>query len=198
MGDNTSSHAAGAAAPSTSPTSFTDNDVSVEADTAGTPVLVDNDVSQQHTDAVATTDASHADHITEASSEGPAPSSQAGSQGTASGSRPSFLLMLQSKMEQRRQQRRESQSASDSSLSSVHEAGVSSAEKAEGSITSGAQNEKLRCHVALLASLQHHTNSVDGVTCLQKRVAMLLLCCDVSYVLQGHCVMRASGTSRDP
>ena len=147
MCENTSTHAAGAAALSTSPTAFTDNAVAVEADTAETSVSVDN-ASSQPTNSLAISDAPHADYTAEASSERPVTSSQGGSQGTASDSRPSFLLMLQSKMEQRRQQRRESQSASDSSLLSVQGAGVSSAEKAEGSITSGATHEKLVCDVA--------------------------------------------------
>ena len=56
-------------------------------------------------------------------------------------SRPSFLSMLQSKMDKRREQRRESQSAgsaSDSSFSSVHAAGTTSAEKPGTSADSGA------------------------------------------------------------
>ena len=58
-------------------------------------------------------------NITEAAGE-------ASSQGTASESRPSFLSMLQSKMDKQRQRRRENQSQSasqsDGSLSSVHQA----------------------------------------------------------------------------
>ncbi len=70
------------------------------------------------------------------------------SQGTASDSRPSFLSMLQSKMDRRRQERRESQSAgsasaSDSSISSVHAAGTHSAEKAGASVDSGAWSAML-------------------------------------------------------
>ena len=81
-----------------------------------------------------------ADHVAEPTSAVPGPSSQ----DTASGSRPSFILMLQSKMDQRRQQRRESQSASDSSLSSVHTTRAASADKAEASVNSGASDGHLR------------------------------------------------------
>ena len=126
--DNPSENAAGA------PTSLSDNAAAAKAETAGTSVAADNAASQ-HTKPTATShDATDAKGMPEASCEERATSSQ----GTASGSRPSFLLMLQSKMKQRRQQRRDSQSASDSSLSSVHAPGVSSAEKPEGSVTSGA------------------------------------------------------------
>lgn len=68
-------------------------------------------------------------------------SATSGADIAASDSRPSFLSMLQSKMERQRQQRRESQSAgsaSESSLSSVHAAGASSVEKAGPSVDSGA------------------------------------------------------------
>ena len=63
------------------------------------------------------------------------------SQATAPESRPSFLSMLQNKMDKQRQQRRESQSAgsaSESSLSSVHAAGANSVEKSGPSVDSGA------------------------------------------------------------
>lgn len=63
------------------------------------------------------------------------------SQTAASESRPSFLSMLQSKMDKQRQQRQESQSAgsaSESSLSSVHAPGGSSVEKQGASVDSGA------------------------------------------------------------
>lgn len=64
------------------------------------------------------------------------------SQATAPESRPSFLSMLQNKMDKQRQQRRESQSAgsaSESSLSSVHAAGANSVEKSGPSVDSGTQ-----------------------------------------------------------
>ena len=131
--------------PSSPPSATTDNAVSVEVGTAGTSLPANNADSQHASPLAASNHASATDRMAEASSERPTTASQ----GTASGSRPTFLLMLQSKMEQRRQQRRESQSASESSLSSVHPAGVSSAEKAEGSVTSGAIDES-----SLVAS--HH------------------------------------------
>ncbi len=71
----------------------------------------------------------------------PDPQVEPTSQATASESRPSFLSMLQSKMDKQRQQRRESQSAgsaSESSLSSVHAAGANSMEKSGASVDSGA------------------------------------------------------------
>ncbi|DBA94602.1 TPA: hypothetical protein ACH3X1_002183 [Trebouxia sp. C0004] len=72
----------------------------------------------------------------------PDPQVEPSSQATASDSRPSFLSMLQSKMDKQRQQRRESQSAgsaSESSLSSVHAAGANSMGNSGPSVDSGTQ-----------------------------------------------------------
>ncbi|KAL3131721.1 hypothetical protein ABBQ38_007443 [Trebouxia sp. C0009 RCD-2024] len=122
-----SSDAAHAAAASSPPTAVTHND----GPSQGTSAMAD-DADVQHS---ATFEAAAAEHVAEPSSAAPAPSSQ----DTASGSRPSFLLMLQSKMDQRRQQRRDSQSASDASVSSLHTTRVHSADKAEASVNSGSQ-----------------------------------------------------------
>ncbi|KAL3163173.1 hypothetical protein ABBQ32_009581 [Trebouxia sp. C0010 RCD-2024] len=123
----TSSDAAGAAAASSPPTAVTHNN----GHFLSTSAMVD-DANGQHS---ATSEAAAADHVAEPSSAVPAPSPQ----DTASGARSSFLLMLRSKMDQRRQQRRDSQSASDSSLSSLRTTTVGSADKAEASVNSGCQ-----------------------------------------------------------
>ena len=98
-----------------------------------------------------------------------------GSQGTASdSSRPSFLAMLQSKMDKRRQERRESQSAgsaSDSSMSSVHAAGASSAGKAGASVDSG-KPDMIQTHFS--CSFARRTTMSSGLDFILK------LCCFTS------------------
>ena len=123
-----SCNAADAAAALSPPTAVTYNGGPPE----GTSAMGDH-ACDQH---LVASEAAAADHVAEPTSAMHAPSSQ----DTAAGSRPSFILMLQSKMDQRRQQRRESQSASDSSLSSVHTITAASADKTEASVSSGASD----------------------------------------------------------
>ena len=122
-------------------------------------------------------------------SAAPQPDPQVGpsSQATASDSRPSFLSMLQSKMDKQRQQRRESQSAgsaSESSLSSVHAAGANSMEKSGPSVDSGASFIMLivlwpsivakHCGQALVFCGSLGLNCPNVVVCKQQ-----ILCCAV-------------------
>lgn len=150
----TSSDAAGAAAASSPPTAVTHNN----GHFLSTSAMVD-DANGQHS---ATSEAAAADHVAEPSSAVPAPSPQ----DTASGARSSFLLMLRSKMDQRRQQRRDSQSASDSSLSSLRTTTVGSADKAEASVNSGAMHGHSTCGIPRIAMLQMlncvHQNDTFG------------------------------------
>ncbi len=113
--------------------------------TADTAATAPNTIKQSQpppsgADVAAAADA-HQPDATPSAAPQPDPQVGPSSQATASDSRPSFLSMLQSKMEKQRQQRRESQSAgsaSESSLSSVHAAGAVSMEKSGPSVDSGA------------------------------------------------------------
>ena len=120
------------------------------------------------------------------------------SQATAPESRPSFLSMLQNKMDKQRQQRRESQSAgsaSESSLSSVHAAGANSVEKSGPSVDSGAswvmlivfwpsivaKHWFLQQSWALLSTCGRMQATIFVLCCLGRAciVTMLLCCSDV-------------------
>ena len=159
--------------------------------TAGTAATAPNTIQQSQpasssaasgADVAAAAGADQPAEIPPAASQ-PDPQVEPSSQATASDSRPSFLSMLQSKMDKQRQQRRESQSAgsaSESSLSSVHAAGASSMEKSGPSVDSGVSLVMLVvCWPSILAKHASFLAAVLGSlsTCGRIQATSFVLCC---------------------